>query len=43
MRSYVVSRLKEIHKMVEDAEQEIPAKYWIKTDEKAQAECGTPE
>ena len=38
MRSYVVSRLSEIHKMVQDAEQEIPAKYWIKTDEKNQAE-----
>lgn len=33
MRNYVVGRLKDIKKLVEDAEKEIPAKYWIKTDE----------
>lgn len=38
MREYVVSRLKYIHKIVKDAEDEIPAKYWIKTDEKTQDE-----
>ncbi|MCH2159351.1 MAG: DUF6091 family protein [Oleiphilaceae bacterium] len=32
MREYVVSRLPFIHKQVKDAEAEIPAKYWIKTD-----------
>ena len=39
--TYVVSRLSEIHKMVKDAEQEIPGKYWIKTDEKTQMEFDT--
>lgn len=38
MRNYVVGRLKDINKLVSDAEAEIPAKYWIKTDEKTQAE-----
>ena len=38
MRNYVVSRLKDINKLVEDAEKEIPAKYWLKTDEATQAE-----
>lgn len=32
MREYVLSRLKDIDKLVSDAEAEIPAKYWIKTD-----------
>lgn len=41
MRNYVVSRLSEIHKMVEDAEREIPAKYWVKTDDKSKAEFDT--
>ena len=41
MRNYVVSRLNEIHKMVQDAEQEIPAKYWIKTDAQVQQEFDT--
>tara|TARA_R110001592_G_scaffold71444_3_gene218454 strand:+ start:9385 stop:10383 length:999 start_codon:yes stop_codon:yes gene_type:complete len=41
MRNYVVSRLNEIHKMVQDAEQEIPAKYWIKTNKKTQMEFDT--
>jgi len=31
MRSYMLTRLKAIDKMVLDAEKEIPAKYWIKT------------
>ena len=33
MREYILSRLPDIHKLVKDAEAEIPAKYWIKTDE----------
>lgn len=32
MRTYVLSRLKDIDKLVADAEAEIPSKYWIKTD-----------
>lgn len=31
MRKYVVNRLKDIDKLVKDAEKEIPAKYWIKS------------
>ena len=38
MRNYVVGRLADINKLVADAEKEIPAKYWIKTDEKTQQE-----
>lgn len=38
MREYVVSRLDYIHKIVVEAEAEIPQKYWIKTDDKTQAE-----
>ena len=38
MRNYVVGRLKDINKLVADAEKEIPAKYWIKTDEATQKE-----
>ena len=34
MREYILSRIKDIHKLVKDAEAEIPAKYWIKTSEK---------
>lgn len=41
MRKYMVTRLKEIHKMVKDAEEEIPSKYWIKTDDKARADFNT--
>lgn len=32
MREYILGRLPDIHKMVKDAEAEIPAKYWIKTN-----------
>jgi len=38
MRKYVVNRLKDINKLVADAEAEIPAKYWIKTDQKTKDE-----
>lgn len=38
MREYILSRLNDIHKMVKDAEAEIPAKYWIKTNEKTKNE-----
>lgn len=38
MRNYVVGRLKDIDKLVEDAEKEIPAKYWIKTSDKTKDE-----
>jgi len=38
MRDYMVSRLAEIHKMVKDAENEIPSKYWIKTGDKERSE-----
>lgn len=38
MRKYVVSRLGYINKMVKDAEDEIPAKYWIQTSDKTKAE-----
>ena len=38
MREYILSRIPDINKMVEDAEAEIPAKYWIKTDEKTKEE-----
>jgi hypothetical protein len=38
MRKYVVNRLGYINKMVKDAEDEIPAKYWIKTTDKTKAE-----
>lgn len=33
MRNYMLTRLKEMNKMVKDAEEEIPAKYWIKTNQ----------
>jgi hypothetical protein len=38
MRSYVISRLKDINKLVADAEAEIPSKYWIKTSDQTKAE-----
>ncbi len=38
MRKYVIGRLKDIYKLVADAEKEIPAKYWIKTDDATRAE-----
>lgn len=38
MRTYVLGRLNDINKLVADAEQEIPAKYWIKTDDKTKQE-----
>jgi len=38
MRKYVLSRLDFIHKIVVEAEQEIPTKYWIKTDQETQDE-----
>ncbi|KZY60257.1 hypothetical protein A3742_16785 [Oleiphilus sp. HI0071] len=38
MREYVLSRLKDIDKLVADAEAEIPAKYWIKTEEQTRSE-----
>ncbi|TNC79880.1 MAG: hypothetical protein C9356_17125 [Oleiphilus sp.] len=38
MRNYVVGRLKDIDKLVADAEKEIPAKYWIKTTPETQKE-----
>jgi hypothetical protein len=38
MREYMVTRLKQIHKMVKDAENEIPSKYWIKTDDKSKTD-----
>ncbi len=38
MREYILGRLPDIHKMVKDAEEEIPAKYWISTDENTKAE-----
>ena len=38
MREYILGRIPDINKMVEDAEAEIPAKYWIKTDEKTKTE-----
>ena len=33
MRNYVKTRLKAINKLVKDAEEEIPEKYWIKTSQ----------
>jgi len=33
MRNYVKTRLKAINKLVKDAEDEIPERYWIKTDQ----------
>jgi hypothetical protein len=33
MRKYMLTRLKAMKKMVEDAEDEIPEKYWIKTSQ----------
>lgn len=33
MRNYMLTRLKEMNKMVKDAEEEIPEKYWIKTNQ----------
>ncbi|KZZ19339.1 hypothetical protein A3752_02080 [Oleiphilus sp. HI0081] len=41
MRKYMVSRLTQIHKMVKDAEDEIPAKYWIKTSDASKSEFDT--
>jgi Solute-binding protein AdeT 1/2 len=38
MRNYVVGRLKDINKLVADAEAEIPAKYWVKTTPETRAE-----
>jgi len=38
MREYILSRVPDIHKMVKDAEAEIPAKYWIRTDAKTKDE-----
>tara|TARA_R110001592_G_scaffold52511_8_gene160689 strand:+ start:6518 stop:7519 length:1002 start_codon:yes stop_codon:yes gene_type:complete len=38
MREYILNRIPDINKMVEDAEAEIPAKYWIKTDAKTKLE-----
>jgi len=38
MREYVLSRIPDINKMVKDAEAEIPAKYWIKTNPETKAE-----
>lgn len=37
MREYILSRIPDIHKMVKDAEAEIPAKYWIKTTPETKA------
>lgn len=33
MRNYMLTRLKEMNKMVIDAEEEIPEKYWIQTNQ----------
>lgn len=33
MRNYMLTRLKEMNKMVKDAEEEIPDYYWIKTNQ----------
>ncbi|MFV1873417.1 MAG: putative solute-binding protein [Oleiphilus sp.] len=33
MRNYMLTRLKEMNKMVKDAEEEIPEKYWIETNQ----------
>jgi len=33
MRSYMLTRLKAMNKMVKDAEEEIPPRYWIKTSQ----------
>jgi len=33
MRRYILTRMKAMKKMVKDAEQEIPKKYWIKTNQ----------
>jgi len=38
MREYILGRVPDIHKMVKDAEAEIPQKYWIKTNEKTKSE-----
>jgi hypothetical protein len=38
MREYILLRLNDIHKMVDDAEAEIPAKYWIHADAKTRSE-----
>ena len=40
MREYILGRVPDIHRMVKDAEAEIPAKYWIRTDEKTKKELG---
>ncbi|MDX1452025.1 MAG: putative solute-binding protein [Oleiphilaceae bacterium] len=37
MREYFLTRLADIHKLAKDARDEIPARYWIKTDEKTKA------
>lgn len=37
MREYILSRLPDIHNMVKTAEEEIPSKYWIKTDPETKA------
>jgi hypothetical protein len=34
MREYFLSRLADIHKLAQDAKADIPARYWIKTDNK---------
>ncbi len=38
MRNYLVGRLKDINKLVADAEAEIPGKYWVKLDDKTKAD-----
>lgn len=38
MRTYVVNRMSDINKLVEDAEKEIPSKYWIKTSDETKKE-----
>ncbi len=38
MREYILTRIPDINKMVKDAEEEIPSKYWIKTDAKTKDE-----
>lgn len=41
MREYILSRLPDINKMVEDAENEIPAKHWIRTTPEQKAEINS--
>jgi len=38
MRSYILTRMKDIHKLVDDAEAEIPAKYWITASKETKTE-----